>query len=470
MSNEWEVDDKLEITTFSRISEPIYQGKDVNEEDNVEKLNRIRIEDKELPEHIHYVDSEEQLMEAIKDLEKQSYISVDTEFLRLNTFYPILCLIQVATETLTVYCFDMCSTIKHKIMVELNKILYNNNIIKVVHSCSQDLEVLHFFSGYPKEVIKPIFDTQLAMQFLTNGRTYSYKELVRLWDGTILDKSKCRSDWLSRPLDKLQIEYASNDVYYLSKVYLKVKAELENKGRYEWMLEESEEFYEDGKTYEPNFKEAFKKVSSSGSGDVYQKKLLCALATWRELKASKVNSPRTWILNDKQIRLLAITALEQWETNQALHAIPNKHAVISLSDAIKEIKDYLQTIDVNEVELEKRVREPQELTSYFRLTVDKIKEESNALSVTENICPSLLFDREEVKSYIMGRQSKCDNGFRKVLLAPLLDKYLYLRYYQPPPPAEGTDANESPNPLRLSGTKHPIEDLIDENQSKKQKL
>ena len=174
-----------------------------------------------------------------KLVDKKKLLAVDTEFIRENTYYPILSLIQIAVDD-TVFIFDY---IKNKTKQSfLSKILESKYNIKIFHDCEQDLEILNKNLNIH---IENIFDTQLGNAFVDFDHHISYKNLVKKILNIDIDKNQQNSDWLHRPLSKQQLRYAAGDVIYLENIYTKLKDDLIIQNKFEWFKEDMEKVIRD---------------------------------------------------------------------------------------------------------------------------------------------------------------------------------------------------------------------------------
>jgi ribonuclease D len=160
---------------------------------------------------IEYIDRPDQLAELCSRISKEPWIALDTEFLREKTYYPIFCLLQIATPEWVV-CVD---PIVLPDLTELFDVINDPAIIKVLHSCRQDLEIFYQLSG---KVTTPVFDTQIAAPLLGFQENPGYAMLVSSFLNVNLSKAHTRTDWSIRPLSKDQIQYAADDVIYLCKI------------------------------------------------------------------------------------------------------------------------------------------------------------------------------------------------------------------------------------------------------------
>lgn len=244
-----------------------------------------------------YVDSPAALAELCRSLRRSPWLALDTEFIRERTYYPQLCLIQVADAD-TVACVDPMALDDLGPLLDL---LYDPAITKVLHSAYQDLEIFYHLRG---TVPGPVFDTQVAATLLGHGEQVGYATLVKDLLGVDLDKSQSRTDWARRPLDPAQLRYAADDVRYLREVYLRQHSELERRGRLDWLADDFRELCDPGR-YRTEPREAWRRLKGHQQLKGAQLAVLRALAAWREERAAAADRPRRWILSDEVLLDLA---------------------------------------------------------------------------------------------------------------------------------------------------------------------
>lgn len=258
--------------------------------------------------------TEQKALESFCDtLKTQEFITVDTEFLREKTYYPLLCLIQIGDPQGNAKAIDPIDT--ELDLTPLYNLLFDKGILKIFHAARQDLEIFFNLTG---KVVQPIFDTQIAAMVCGYGDSVGYENLVRNITGNSLDKSVQYTNWANRPLSERQIDYALGDVTYLVEVYQKLSEELEKRGRTSWVYQE-EEILNDPSTYENDPFEAWKRVKVKSP----KAKTLAALrelAAWREKRAQAKDLPRSWVLRDDT---LADMAAQTPQTKAQLKKIRN---------------------------------------------------------------------------------------------------------------------------------------------------
>jgi ribonuclease D len=215
---------------------------------------------------------------------------IDTEFVREKTYYPILSLIQIASEKYMA-CIDPLVIDNFEPLVSL---LQDPDLIKVFHSPSQDLEILYQkFSQVPQ----PIFDTQLAAAVLGYDYQIGYADLVRQVTGVKLEKKHTRAKWNRRPLSRDEIDYAMDDVRYLLPVYQALKTQLEDKKRYAW-IEKDLLAMTSISNYQVDTGDLWRRLKGVQKLKGVELQIAHDLCRWREQKAQQKNLPRRWIVKD----------------------------------------------------------------------------------------------------------------------------------------------------------------------------
>ena len=200
--------------------------------DMLRKSTQTDLKDLEIGDFpIFYIDTESKLAALVRRLGASKWLAIDTEFIREKTYYPQLCLMQIATEEFAA-CID---PLKLKNIDLLLNIIFDDAKIKIMHAGRQDMEILFYLR---ESVPQNIFDTQLAAPFLGYAEQISYAALVAAITGLKINKSQTRTDWRVRPLTSDQLIYAASDVYHLAQVYLMMNKRLEEPNRLAWLQEE----------------------------------------------------------------------------------------------------------------------------------------------------------------------------------------------------------------------------------------
>lgn len=247
-----------------------------------------------------------ELKEFCRRQSRASYVTVDTEFLRDKTYWPILCLIQVAGPEESAVIDPMAKDID---LAPLDRLLFNPKVLKVFHAARQDLEIFFHRNG---KVPAPIFDTQVAAMVCGFGDQVGYETIVNTVVGAALDKVSRFADWSRRPLTQKQLDYALADVVHLRPVYEELARSLESSGRAVWLDEEMATLA-DPATYRLDPEEAWRRIKSRGGNRRFFA-VLKEIAAWREREAQKRDIPRNRILRDDSLLDIAAHAPQTEET------------------------------------------------------------------------------------------------------------------------------------------------------------
>ena len=245
----------------------------------------------------HWIDTPAALAEAISRWQGRDWLTVDTEFLRIDTYRPKLCLVQVG-DGRDAWVID---TLAISDLSPLFERLNDPATVKVFHAASQDLEI---FSQLTGRCPAPIFDTQLAAALVGLGDQLGYAGLAEKRLGVVIDKSLSRTDWSKRPLRQAEIDYAAADVTHLATLYPPLLAELRAAGREDWLLEDALRMAEPS-TYETRPEDAWKRLRGLARLEPRAQHLAVRLAAWRETQAQERNRPRGWIVEDEVLYRLA---------------------------------------------------------------------------------------------------------------------------------------------------------------------
>jgi len=258
------------------------------------------------------IDTSTKMDNFVSQLDETKLIAVDTEFQRETTYYPQLALVQIATRDIVV-CVD---PLAFDAKPALQKILLNENIIKIFHSCSQDLEVLYYYLG---GILTSVYDTQIANALLSDHQQIGYAGLVENELSVQLDKSQTRTNWLQRPLTQKQIQYAGDDVFYLYQLHDILENKLNTLDRKEWFSEECLTLASDETAFHVATNTLWKRVKHATKLPRNQLAIVQAIASWREQLAQSNDKVRKRIFTDDLIIQLAESPPENINTlNQAV--------------------------------------------------------------------------------------------------------------------------------------------------------
>ncbi|MBO9711880.1 ribonuclease D [Sphingomonas sp.] len=249
--------------------------------------------------HIHgLIEDSAALANLCARLSQKPYVVVDTEFMRENSYWPELCLIQIADDEEAAAIDPKAPGIDLQPLLDL--LVDNEEVLKVFHAGGQDIEIVYNLTG---KTPHPLFDTQIAAMALGQGEQIGYSNLVDSYLGIQVDKGARFTDWGRRPLDKRQIDYAIADVTHLSKIFPRMLEKLRKTGRGVWLDEEMERIA-DPKNYHNDPDEAWQRVRvATRKADVLGR--LKALGRWRELEAQGKDLPRGRIVKDETLADLA---------------------------------------------------------------------------------------------------------------------------------------------------------------------
>ncbi|HOB14757.1 MAG TPA: ribonuclease D [Novosphingobium sp.] len=244
------------------------------------------------------ITTSEALADLCARLSKADFVCVDTEFMRENTYWPELCLIQIADEQEAAAIDPLAKDIDLSPLLDL--LVDNEDVLKVFHAGGQDVEIIYNLTG---KTPHPIFDTQIAMMAVSQSEQIGYSNLVESWLGLTIDKGARFTDWSRRPLTERQIEYAIGDVTHLARIFPKLLQRLIKTGRGEWLDIEMEKLADPaGYRNEPG--DAWQRIKAPGRNPAMLGRLK-ALAHWRELEAQDKNIPRGRIARDETVADIA---------------------------------------------------------------------------------------------------------------------------------------------------------------------
>jgi len=240
----------------------------------------------------------EELADLCDRLAKSEFVAVDTEFMRENTYYPLLCLVQLGNEEEAAAIDPLADGIDLAPMLEL--FCNNEDVLKVFHAGGQDVEIIFNLTG---KTPHPIFDTQVAMMAISQSEQIGYANLVESWLGKTIDKGARFTDWSRRPLTERQIEYAIGDVTYLAKIFPKILKKLIKTGRGVWLNAEMEKLA-DPTNYANDLDTAWHRIRAPSRNSLVLGRLK-SLAAWRETEAQGKDIPRGRIMRDETLADLA---------------------------------------------------------------------------------------------------------------------------------------------------------------------
>jgi len=281
-----------------------------------------------LRQHMQPITTTEELAQVCTRMARHPFVTVDTEFLRETTYYPLLCVAQIASPDEAYVVDALAPGIDLTPFIDL---LTDEKVVKVFHAARQDIEIVW---NMAKKIPHPIFDSQVAAMVLGYGDSISYDQLVQRITGDTLDKSLRFTDWTRRPLSDAQMTYALSDVTHLRDVYLKLAADLDKRGRASW-VEAEMGVLTSPETYRMEPERAWERLKSR----VRKPKELAVLmeiAAWREREAQSRDVPRSRVLKDDAVADIAVQAPTSVERLGQLRSLPKGFERSRWGDAIVE--------------------------------------------------------------------------------------------------------------------------------------
>lgn len=365
-------------------------------------------------DHPTYIDNDDELARLCEQWSKSPILALDTEFIRTDTFYPIGALLQVSDGA---GCFLIDPLVLNN-LAPLSALLKNPSIIKVLHSCSEDLEVFDRMLGV---IPQPMFDTQLAAAMDGYGFAVGYQRLTQEMLGIHVAKGETRSNWLQRPLTQSQIHYAALDVAYLPRMYQQFHDSLSSKGRLSWLQEDCvlmlQKFSATG-----DIENYYKKVKSAWKLSSAELAILRELIQWRELSARERDVPRSRVLSD---RSCADIARLKPKNVKALSVIDGVIAKMVREDGETVLRIVKQTGVVDRSVLPERLPRPlpAETSSLLKLLKAHTRHRAEQLQVA----PEVLAKKRDFEALIRSGANNANyqlpsslEGWRKAVIGDQL--------------------------------------------------
>jgi ribonuclease D len=342
----------------------------------------------------------------IKDIGTPPYVTVDTEFMSEKTYYPQLCLIQIAHGT-NAAVIDLLSDLDVEPLIAFLK---NPNIVKVFHAADQDIAILwNEFELIPS----PVFDTQIAAMVCGFGDQVSYGRLVKAFTGAVLDKSSQLVDWSKRPLRDRDVRYALADVTQLCQVYEGLKVDIDKRDRASWIAEEMQNLL-DPKRYEYIPETQMRKLRLR-SQTPRRLARLRELLSWRDERAKTKNLPRSWVLKDTTLRDMASNPPRTIKDLGRVRGIGNNAQGTFGQEILQRIRvaDNLPLADCPAVDaavLEEPA--PENAIVLLRALLKQVSE-------IHEVAPRLLATKSDLEQIALGDKSRLDKGWRQEVFGRL---------------------------------------------------
>lgn len=352
------------------------------------------------------IDDDRSLEDLCRVCAGSPWLALDTEFERSRTYYPRLCLIQVATAQ-TVACIDPLACD----VQPLARLLFAPTLTKLLHSARQDLEVLYRHFG---RVPAPLFDTQVAAAFCGLGEHIGYAPLVEALCGERLGKAHTRADWCRRPLGDAELDYAADDVRYLGPIHDRLRERLAVSSKADWVAQEcaaltAAELYADDPAL------AYRRMSSGHALDGRRQQILKALCAWREEAAQRHDLPREWVLGDGVLLEVARRSPQTTAELEAFEALGERRRRrwgAALIAAVRHGAAQSPT---------PVWPRPARLDSAQRRLCDRLVARVRACATDLDIAPPLLATRTELRHLVQGaRDLRVLSGWRGELIGEAL--------------------------------------------------
>ena len=337
----------------------------------------------------------------------EKVLAVDTEFIRDSTYYPSLCLIQIAGINFAA-AIDPLAKLD---MSPIWELLLNKNILKVFHAGRQDIEI---FFGLMGEIPTPIYDTQIAAMFCGLGDQVSYESLVNNFLGLSVNKEHQFTNWLQRPLSKNQINYAISDVTHLINIFPLIRKAIKDNNREEWVTKELEHLSKKG-LYKVKADEVWKKIKLKNSNP-QMLNLLKYLAYWRENECKKRNIPRNRLIRDDVLINISFSKPKTMSELKKIRAIPKNLSNDDFSQ-ILEVIDKAEKVKREEWPLISTSTSPQISKSSLELLKILLKHCSEENGLAEKV----IANTDDLKSILEGQKKnmKVFTGWRNKIFGEM---------------------------------------------------
>lgn len=350
------------------------------------------------------IQTTEMLKEVCQRFATHPFMTVDTEFIREKTYYPELCLIQIASPE-EAWCVDPLSPGLD--LEPLFQLFLNPHVVKVFHAARQDIEIFYHLMH---RVPTPLFDTQVGAMVCGYTDAVGYQQLVQDYLGIQLDKSQRYTDWSRRPLEPAQITYALHDVTYLRDVYLKMTEALAANNRRDWLTEEMA-VLNNPATYDVDEETIWCKIKSPFKKEK-QLYVLSRLAAWREKTAKAKNRPRRYILSDEALLELTAASVKTPADFEKLRSFSKGFSKSALADEVFHVLTEARSVPATAYPAglteKKKTLSPSQrsLAELYRLLLD--------LSAAEfSVAPRIIASTEELGDLARGaKELACLKGWR----------------------------------------------------------
>ena len=336
------------------------------------------------------IDDQSKLEAQVKKWSCEAILAIDTEFMRTDTYYAKPGLIQVADEK-GVFIID---PLKVRCLRPLGQLLENPRIVKIMHSMSEDIELLYQATGV---LTQCVFDTQIAAAFLGYGASLGYQSLVSEVLGFPVDKSETRSDWLKRPLTDKQLAYAAKDAEYLILLHSELEKSLIEKSFLESVFDESKNILIQTKQGWDQPEMAYLKLRGAYELPLVRQQILQNLVVWRDLKAQQENVPKPWVFGDKFLIQFADTLPKNISELRVIKDLKPKSIRLYGEDLIAQLANLqgMTIVEPNFIAIERPVK-GEELQRF-----KKLKTVVASVAEKTGIAPQLLGSRKMLENIVI---------------------------------------------------------------------
>jgi ribonuclease D len=334
-----------------------------------------------------FINTSAALAALCERLAQEEFVTVDTEFMRERTYYPDLCLVQLAGGADVAVVDAQAPGLD---LAPLGMLLAKPDVVKVFHACRQDVEIFLLMFG---AVPTPLFDTQVAAMVAGFGDQVGYDALVQALTGGHIDKAHRFSDWSARPLSAAQVDYAAADVTHLRVVYEKLTARLRVDGRMDWVGQEMA-ILADPNTYRVDPERAWTRIKLR-TKNRRQLALVQAIAAWREREAQRVNIPRQRLVKDEQIPEIAALAPDNAEALSRIRGISHGFATGKSGTSLLAVIAAAQALPEADLPRIDRGPEPNRASPAL---IALLKVLLTARAEDNNVAPRLVASAEDIEA------------------------------------------------------------------------
>ena len=350
------------------------------------------------------IDTTAGLAELCTALAQDAFVTVDTEFMRERTYWPELCLIQIAGEEHEAIIDPMAPDIDLKPFFAL---MADEDVLKVFHAARQDIEIIHHLGGI---IPHPLFDTQIAAMVCGFGDQIGYEAIVNRLAGAHVDKSSRFTDWARRPLTDKQLAYALSDVTHLRVVYGKLKAKLDQSKREPW-LEEEMDILTSRDTYVVAPENAWQRVKFRARKP-RQLGVLMQVSAWREDEAQTRNVPRNRVVKDDVLTELAVQQPKDKDALRGLRALAKGHANSNVGEAL--LKAVRAGLQMKSDDIPFVAHDKPNLPEGTAAAAEVLKLALKVIAEREGIAPKLIASSRDIDKFAAGQDDvRAMHGWRR---------------------------------------------------------